>query len=268
MFVTRLISGIVLVFAAIILLYTGNIWLAAVLAVLSLIGLYELLRVFQMEKHPMTAVAYLATAAYYVLICLGQMMWAVALLTLGFILFLVIYVAKYPVYSIDQVAKVTFAIFYTGVLMSFIYLTRSLEYGHWFVWLIIIGSWGSDTCAYVVGRTMGKTHFSELSPNKTMEGCVGGVVGAALIGLAYSCFFPYGEIFRFSPKLVFPMVIMVSAVISQVGDLAASAIKRNYQQKDYGTIIPGHGGVMDRFDSVIFVAPFVYYLLILVSHIG
>ena len=73
--------------------------------------------------------------------------------------------------------------------------------------------------------------------------------------------------FLFSPKIVFPLVVIVGAVISQFGDLAASAIKRNYEIKDYGDIIPGHGGIMDRFDSVIFVAPFVYYLLVLTSYL-
>ena len=71
----------------------------------------------------------------------------------------------------------------------------------------------------------------------------------------------------FSPKIVFPLVVIVGAVISQFGDLAASAIKRNYEIKDYGDIIPGHGGILDRFDSVIFVAPFVYYLLVLTSYL-
>jgi phosphatidate cytidylyltransferase len=119
----------------------------------------------------------------------------------------------------------------------------------------------------VVGVLVGKHHFSELSPKKTVEGCVGGVLGATLIGFAYSFFFPYGEMFLASPKIVFPVVTAISAVISQFGDLAASAIKRNYETKDYGDLIPGHGGVMDRFDSVIFVAPFVYYLLVLFSYI-
>ncbi|MBO5072176.1 MAG: phosphatidate cytidylyltransferase, partial [Eubacterium sp.] len=77
----------------------------------------------------------------------------------------------------------------------------------------------------------------------------------------------YQNMFLFSPKIVFPLVVIVGAVISQFGDLAASAIKRNYEIKDYGDIIPGHGGIMDRFDSVIFVAPFVYYLLVLTSYL-
>ena len=135
------------------------------------------------------------------------------------------------------------------------------------MWLIIIGAWGCDTCAYVIGKMLGKHHLSQLSPKKTWEGCIGGVLGAGLLGFCFACFFPYRDLFIFTPKVAFPLIIMVSAVISQFGDLTASAIKRNYEIKDYGKIIPGHGGILDRFDSVIFVAPFVYYLLVLTSYI-
>ncbi len=268
MFITRLLSGIVLVAAAIVLLYFGNIWLAAVLGILSLIGNYELLRVFKLEKEPFALVAYLSTIAHYVLMYLGLMRWFPALIVLETIVLLVIYVARYPKYKIDAVAKVCFTTYYVGFLLSYIYQVRVLEAGRWLVWLIIIGAWGSDTCAYVVGKLIGKRHFSELSPKKTIEGCAGGVIGAALIALIFSFFFPFENMFLFSPKIVFPAVALVSALISQCGDLAASAIKRNYDVKDYGNIIPGHGGVLDRFDSVIFVAPFVYYLLVLCSYIG
>ena len=92
-----------------------------------------------------------------------------------------------------------------------------------------------------------------------------GVLGAGIIAYIFAFFFPLHDAYTVirHPHLVFPIVAVVCAFVSQVGDLAASAIKRNYEVKDYGTVIPGHGGVLDRFDSVIFVAPFVYYLLFL-----
>lgn len=267
MFVTRLLSGIVLMLAAIFVLVFGDIWLLAVLGVLALSGIYEILRVFQMEKHPLAVTVYISTAAYYVLLHFQLQRWALGLLVLTLIVLLVTYVAQYPKYKIDKVARSFLALFYVAYLLSYVYQTRCLEHGHWFVWLIVIGSWGSDTCAYVTGMLFGKHHFSDLSPKKTIEGCIGGVVGAGLIGFIYSYFFPYHTVFVISPMVVFPLVAMISAVISQYGDLAASAIKRNYEIKDYGKLIPGHGGVLDRFDSVLFVAPFVYYLLVLTSYI-
>lgn len=267
MFVTRLLSGIVLVLAAIVLLFFGNIWLAAALLCLSLTGIYELMRVFGLQRHPMAAAVYLEVITYYLLIYFGYEMWTEGLLVLELASLLILFVVRYPGDRISVVAKCFFASVYAGLMLSYIYQTRSMPGGNWLVWLILIGAWGCDTCAYVVGMLIGKHHFSPLSPKKTIEGCVGGVVGAALIGLGYSVFFPYRQMFIFSPKLVFVLVTVVSAVISQFGDLAASAIKRNYEIKDYGTLIPGHGGVLDRFDSVIFVAPFVYYILALALHI-
>lgn len=267
MFVTRLLSGIVLVAAAVFLLFFGDVWLALALLALSLVGIYELLRVFRMERHPMSLTAYLGTVVQYVLLYLELDWWVVGLIVLELVVLLVLYVARYPKDRIGSVTKCFFAILYVGLLLSFIYQTRRLDGGVWLVWLIIIGAWGSDTCAYVVGKLAGKRHFSELSPKKTVEGCIGGVVGAALIGFGFSWFFPDPHRFLFTSKLVFPLVAAVGAVISQFGDLAASAVKRNYGVKDYGNIIPGHGGILDRFDSVIFVAPFVYYLLVLTSYI-
>lgn len=267
MFVARLISGIILIVIAALVFFFGNIWLAVVSAILALIGSFELLRVFGMEKHPLAYVVYLGTIGYYTLLYLNMGQWLPGVLALMLLASLVIYVLKYPEFKIQKVTQAMFVFIYVGLLLSFVFQTRELPGGQWFVWLIFIGSWGSDTCAYVVGKLFGKHHFSELSPKKTMEGCIGGVVGAGLIGLIYSCFFPYYEMFIFSPKIVFPIIVMIAAVISQFGDFAASAIKRNYDTKDYGTLIPGHGGVLDRFDSVIFVAPFVYYLLVVTSYI-
>ena len=93
-----------------------------------------------------------------------------SLLVLTLIVLLVTYVAQYPKYKIDKVARSFLALFYVAYLLSYVYQTRCLEHGHWFVWLIVIGSWGSDTCAYVTGMLFGKHHFSDLSPKKTIEG--------------------------------------------------------------------------------------------------
>lgn len=267
MFITRLLSGVVLMAAAIILLFAGNVWLLAAAAVLSLLGVFELLRVFRMEKHPLAWIAYIATLGYYVLLYCKPGQWSMGVTVMALAAMLILYVLKYPAFNIEKTASAFFSFVYVSVLLSYVYQTRCLTGGNWLVWLILIGSWGSDTCAYVAGMLFGRHHFSELSPKKTVEGCVGGVVGAGLIGFLYACFFPYPAMFRLSPLLVFPLIAVAGAVISQFGDLAASAIKRNYEIKDYGTLIPGHGGILDRFDSVLFTAPFVYYLLVLTFNI-
>ena len=99
-----------------------------------------------------------------------------------------------------------------------------------------------------------------LSPKKSVEGGVGGVVGAALLGALYAVVIAGWNGSDTHTPLMYAVICAVGALISMVGDLAASAIKRNKEIKDYGTLIPGHGGILDRFDSVIFTAPFIYFL--------
>ena len=152
-------------------------------------------------------------------------------------------------------------------MLSFIYLVRSLPYGIYTVWMIFISSWICDTCAYVVGMLVGKHKLAPvLSPKKSIEGALGGIAGSALVGAAYAYFLVERVIEQQQITWIFVLISAVGAVISQVGDLAASAIKRNHEIKDYGKLIPGHGGVMDRFDSVIFTAPMIYFLALLLIH--
>ena len=134
--------------------------------------------------------------------------------------------------------------------------------GRYLVWLIFLCSWGCDTCAYCVGRLFGKHKMAPvLSPKKSIEGAVGGVVGAFLLTMIYCM------VFQSQMNLSLPKIVILSGIaaigglISMVGDLAASAIKRNVDLKDYGHLIPGHGGILDRFDSVIITAPIIYYLI-------
>ena len=161
MFFTRLFSGIILVLAAIFFFVQGGYFLLFALAVLSLLGLYELLRVLQMEKSSLAVVTYVATAVYYSMLCIyGGIDW----LLLGLLIFmmlalLVIYVFSYPKLRIEDITKAVFAFLYVSVLFSYIARTRDLVAGNWLVWLIIISAWGSDTFAYLTGVLIGKHHW-------------------------------------------------------------------------------------------------------------
>ena len=107
-----------------------------------------------------------------------------------------------------------------------------------------------------------------LSPKKSVEGAVGGMAGSALVGALFAWAFLVPAREDAGVIWVAALICAVGAVISQVGDLAASAIKRNHEIKDYGKIIPGHGGIMDRFDSVLFTAPVIYYLSVVLLRVG
>jgi len=140
-------------------------------------------------------------------------------------------------------------------------LVRRLGNENLDVLVILIGCWITDTCAYFTGYFLGKHKLApKISPKKTIEGSIGGIVGVIVIIVAYA--YAAGNIMNVSVNIVSAVFVgFVSGIVSQFGDLCASIIKRENGIKDFGNIMPGHGGVMDRFDSLLFVAPVVYYIL-------
>ena len=263
MFGVRLRSGIILVVLALLTIISGGYVLFGTLLAISLIGLGELYRATRIQKKDAMGLAvtgYLATAVYYGMLLLKLENYSTILLIFILVAFLFVYVFTFPKYQSEQVMGAFFGVVYVSVMLSYIYQTRNLTDGAYLVWLIFLCSWGCDTCAYCVGMLIGKHKMSPiLSPKKSVEGAVGGVVGAALLGAIYAAV--VGKYLQAENQVVmYAVICAVGALISMVGDLAASAIKRNHEIKDYGTLIPGHGGILDRFDSVIFTAPIIYFL--------
>ena len=149
-------------------------------------------------------------------------------------------------------------------MMSFIYYTRESQDGIWFIWVIFITSWVSDTCAYFVGSAWGKHKMTpRLSPKKSWEGAVGGIIGSGIATSIFGLIYEINHESRFLMIPVFFLIGCIGAFISMCGDLVASAVKRNNNVKDFGNVIPGHGGILDRFDSVLFTAPTVYFMIVL-----
>lgn len=257
MFKTRLISGIVLVIVALATIISGSWILFFTLLAVSLIGMRELYKVMKVSDEHVTVlelVGYLGAVLYYIAMKADFGNYGTMAIIISMILILFVYVFGYPKYHAEQVMAAFFGVVYVAVMLSFIYLTRSLPDGKFLVWLIFLCSWGCDTCAYCVGMLIGKHKMAPvLSPKKSIEGAVGGVAGAALLGVIYAAA-TQGKMAEYA------LICAVGALISMVGDLAASAIKRNQNIKDYGKLIPGHGGILDRFDSVIITAPVIYYL--------
>ena len=257
MFKTRLISGIVLVIIALATIISGSWILFFTLLAVSLIGMRELYKVMKVSDEHVTVlelVGYLGAVLYYIAMKADFGNYGTMAIIISMILILFVYVFGYPKYHAEQVMAAFFGVVYVAVMLSFIYLTRSLPDGKFLVWLIFLCSWGCDTCAYCVGMLIGKHKMAPVfSPKKSIEGAVGGVAGAALLGVIYAAA-TQGKMAEYA------LICAVGALISMVGDLAASAIKRNQNIKDYGKLIPGHGGILDRFDSVIITAPVIYYL--------
>lgn len=262
-FLTRLTSGIVLVLLVFATCWYGGLLLGFFTALIGYIGLDEFYRVFGMSiTRGIGRVGFLGALIWTATVLMttgsgmGDSEYKWLGLLVSFMLLMAVYVGTFPRYDTGQVMTVFFGIVYVPVMLSFIYLVRALEVGFSLVWLIFFASWGCDTCAYCVGMLFGKHRLAPvLSPKKSMEGAVGGVLGAAALGAAYAALTD-------APALVYGIICAVGAAASQAGDLAASAIKRQHNMKDYGTLIPGHGGILDRFDSVIVTAPMIYILAV------
>lgn len=260
MFKTRLLSGILLVIIALVTIITGGDVLFGTILAISLIGMTEIYKIMEVNNKLLGGVSYIAAVVYFALIRFGMTEW-ITMFTIAFLIVLMaVYVFTYPKYRAEHIMLAFFGLFYVAVMLSYVYQIRMLEQGAFLVWLVFLCSWGCDTCAYCVGVTMGKHKMAPvLSPKKSVEGGIGGVLGAALLGAVYAL-----AINKFggasADVLTYALICGVGGVISQVGDLAASAIKRNHDIKDYGKLIPGHGGILDRFDSVIITAPIIFYM--------
>lgn len=273
MFKTRLMSGIVLLAIAVTVFILGGLPLGIVLGIISVIGYLEMTKALAgiNEKHTPNTLEILGSICiavlYLVVLFTTDAMYLMMAVGIAVMVQLFAYVFAFPKFEANQVVDSVFAFLYIPFMLTFVYLTRQMpEYGKYLVWLIIISSWGCDTCAYCVGKLIGKKKiFPVLSPHKSLEGCFGGVIGAALIGFLYGYFYVEKMTGTQYISIVLAVICAVGGLMSMVGDLAASAIKRNKGIKDYGKLIPGHGGIMDRFDSMIVTAPatfFAAYLLL------
>ena len=165
--------------------------------------------------------------------------------------------------NLKDIALTFFGICYIPLFLMFIPILRGVENGVLLIWYIILAAWGTDIFAYTAGRTIGKHKFSKISPNKTIEGCVGGIIGATVLILGYTWVINTFFGMQINYFAISGIGIILS-VIGQIGDFAASSIKRYVGIKDFSNLIPGHGGMLDRIDSIIFISPFAYFLLMLI----
>ena len=195
MFGTRLVSGIILVIIAFVTMFIGGPLLAVVSLLISLSAFKELTKALQVnaEKKGYNApeiVGMVGVVCYYACVFFSQSDSLDLMCIVGvFMAEMFLYVVQFPKYKSSQIISSIFAFLYGPVMLSFIYQTRETEYGLYMVWLILLSSWGCDTCAYVVGMLFGKKKiFPLLSPKKSLEGCIGGMAGAAILGGLYAYF--------------------------------------------------------------------------------
>ena len=263
----RFISGAVLVALFGTAGYFGGWYWYALVALISVCALFEFYRVYDIHKGILGVLGYIAAAAFLVFEALGNREVQIASLVGAFLLISSAYVFNYPKYDSTKLLAAVFGIIYTIVLLSYMYRIRILPDGKFLIWLIFIASWGTDVFAYVFGMLFGKHKMTPvLSPKKSVEGAIGGVLGATALGALYAAVF--GKYFTevANPYAACMVLCAAAGLISMSGDLLASAFKREHGIKDYSNVIPGHGGILDRFDSVIFVAPIIFYVVFFFIH--
>lgn len=273
---TRVISSLVGLVMLGIVVWSGYIVLGVSIFILSLIGITEFYNAVEnIGYKPIRIIGYVSCVPVlfisfngairkiqtYVELFESVNYFSFAMFVVVLSLFIVI-IFCHDKYNIGDISITVFGTLYVAFLFLFIMLTRNLDNGLSYIWLIFIGAWATDTFAYFSGVLLGRTKILPvISPKKTLEGSVGGILGCVTITLVYGIIQnKYGMMSNIS---ILHLVILgiLCGVISQIGDFAASAVKRYVKVKDYGSIMPGHGGVLDRFDSILFIGPVVYFYI-------
>ncbi len=268
----RTISGIVLFVVFTACIFTGAKAFLALLFLCSMIAVYELSKALQIHSddkkvNALEIVMYLSTIAIYaVTLVSGKEVIdkrIIAVLVIMILIQLAIYVFAFPKFHATQITAAIFSVMYAPLLLSFGYRVEAFS-AHPYIMtaLIFIVSSASDVFAYFVGVNFGKHRLAPvLSPKKSIEGSVGAIVLTSLSCMLYVFCLNRAGYMDMKYLGLFAVIGAVGSIISQIGDLAASAFKRNYDVKDYGNLIPGHGGVMDRVDSWLVAMPVVYLIL-------
>lgn len=264
---TRVISAIIALPLVIIPIYLGGGFFYATMLIAVAIGLYEFNNAFKVNNKHLYGLQLLSTVILLgsMWFELGQFYFSSGVLLL--ILLFMYYVVTYPKMELKELVHTLFGFYYIPVMLSHLILVRQIEtYGSFMIWMILIIAFGSDSFAYFTGKTFGKHKLAKaLSPNKTVEGAIGGIVGAGLLSVIYAFYVSStGLNFELYHYVGFGIMGAIGSIFGQFGDMSASAMKRVTGIKDFGNIMPGHGGIVDRMDSIIFVAPFVYYALLFI----
>lgn len=258
----RVLTGAVIAIVVLAILFSNAAVTGAFVALLALIAQYEFLKVVGIGERPVLLGANIIFSIIFALVVfIGKNVWLPAIAATYVVLLFAIMLFDHENTEFNHISLCVFSLVYITASMLHIVTVRQLNLGNLYIFLIFIGAFATDTCAYFVGVLFGKHKLCpKVSPKKTIEGAVGGEVGTVLLMLAFG--YVAGRINNFDVNYLNLAILgVLSGLFSQLGDLTASIIKRQFNVKDYGHVLPGHGGVMDRLDSIILMAPLVYYFV-------
>lgn len=253
--------GALLLSPLIIFLFLGGIYLKVACFILSIMGMYEFYKASKAKNiKTIPIIGYIACTSYYFFGLKVEFL-AYIMVLMTFILLMI------PVlnlkYNFIDMAVTLLGFLYVGVFFSFVSVVSYKTHGNYMVWLIFIASWLCDTTAYYTGRFFGKNKLCpKVSPKKTVEGSIGGLIGSTLACGIYGI--SISKYVTSIPVYHYFIIGALCGIFCQFGDLVASSIKRFADIKDYSNLIPGHGGIMDRFDSILFASVIVYFYITLI----
>lgn len=260
----RVISALVGIPVVIAAVHFGGIWYALLLLIVCNLGIYEYCSIYKKQDYKlplmigMPGVSLFLIAIYFEQISL--------IYPLIIIIFAVLYMyALFNMerFSIAESAILLWGIVYLGGLTGYMLLLRMLTEGALYTYILLFSVWIHDTLAYFIGTKWGVRKFAPLiSPNKSVEGSMAGILGLTAIVFSTSILAP--DLLPLAPMQAIALGLGI-AVFAQLGDLLESALKRQLKVKDSGGLIPGHGGILDRFDSLLFTAPFIYYFFMIIN---
>ncbi|MBQ3181189.1 MAG: phosphatidate cytidylyltransferase [Clostridia bacterium] len=259
---TRLISAIVLIALVLTALFLASEWVVALLVSgVTYVVMYELTKVFNLNrKRTLTAVNFVFATVFMAFGYIAPLKFIPIFVVLYIIALMTIAILDNERVSFSDVMTSVFLLFYSVALLMHLTFIRKSDNGIALLFLTLMGAYVTDSGAYFVGIFLGKHKLIEkVSPNKTVEGAIGGILAAVVSFIIYGVVVNHlGYDVNFLNLLI---LSVLCAVAAQLGDLSASVMKRSFQVKDFGHVIPGHGGIVDRVDSLMFVAPVVYHFV-------
>lgn len=259
--IKRITSGLLGFPLVLIILLIGNKYVVDVaLAIIALLAMNEYFNAISKVSNPVRWVGYLSCLSIGVVHLIpAENLNMVVTITIPAILIVLFaqVIATEMKTTFKDIAYTFIGIFYVVFFIMFVALIDGMENGKILIWYAIFAAWGTDIFAYFVGRLIGKHKFSKISPKKSIEGCVAGTIGAVLLMLIYTFFINNYLGMEYS-YIYIGIIALILSLVGQIGDFAASSIKRYVDIKDFSNLIPGHGGMLDRIDSLIFLAPFAY----------
>ena len=256
--------GVLFLIPFLILILLGNIPLVLGILMVSLLALKEFYSAIKLKNYkPYDYIGYTMSVIYYILIALKIKSEFTIFIILLFIIIQFALLITSQEHNFIDILLTVFGFLYISIPFSFIVLISFKANGRYLFWLIFISAWSTDTFAYYIGKNFGKHKLLPLvSAKKTIEGSIAGILGSIILCSTYGIIlntyilkFPY-------PIYNFLIIGGIGGIVCQIGDLAASSIKRYVNIKDYSNIIPGHGGILDRFDSILFASVIVYYYIV------